>query len=87
MIITRLRCKILQLHIRLEQKDVSLLDKLAQLSNRLNTLHLLQSLLDRTPEMDETLRSLKLRELDLASVLIDSTDVGVTSWLILVPNG
>lgn len=68
----------LRLHVRLEQEDVSLLDETAQLSSRLNALHLLQSVLNRTPEMNQTFRCLELRKLNLSSVLTDSTDVCVT---------
>jgi hypothetical protein len=64
--------------VRLEQECVPLLDKFSQLSSRLGSLHLLQSLVDRTPGMNESLRSLKLRKLDLPSILNDNTYVGVT---------
>jgi hypothetical protein len=75
---TKQRPHTLRFHVGLEQEDIPLLDKFAQLSSRLNPLHLLQSLLDRTPGMDQTLRSLELRQLDLPGILVDNTDVGVT---------
>jgi hypothetical protein len=37
--------------------------------------------------MDQTLRSLKLRELDFASILGDSTDVGVADLAKCSPKG
>jgi hypothetical protein len=81
------RSHTLELHVRLEQENVPLLDELAQLSSRLYSLHLLQRLLDRTPGMDQTLRSLKLRELDFASILGDSADVGVADLAKCSPKG
>lgn len=81
------RSHTLELHVRLEQENVPLLDELAQLSSRLDSLHLLQRLLDRTPGMDQTLRSLKLRELDFASIFGDSTDVGVADLAKCSPKG
>lgn len=77
----------LRLHERLKQEDVPRLDKLAQLSSRLHSLHLLESLLDRTPGMDQTLRSLEFRELDLPSVFEDSIDIGVTLLAKCDPKG
>ena len=68
----------LRLHARLEQKHVPLLNEVAQLSSRLNSLHPHKGLLDRTPGMDQTFRSLELRKIDLSIIIIDSTDVGMT---------
>lgn len=44
----------------------------------IHLLHLLQSPLDRAPKENRTLRSLELSQTDLASILMDSADAGVT---------
>jgi hypothetical protein len=67
----------LSLKISLKEKDVPLLDELAKLSVWLNGLHFLKSFRNRAPEMSQTLRCFKVRQLDLTSVIANGTKVSM----------
>jgi hypothetical protein len=69
------------LKISLKEKDVSLLDEVAKLSGRFDGLHFLKSFRDRAPEMSQTLRCFKVRQLDLTSVIANGTNVSVALLL------
>jgi hypothetical protein len=63
---------------RSQEEDVPLLDKLAKLSVWFNGLHLLESFRDWAPEMSQSLRCFKVRQLDLPGVFLNGTNVSVT---------
>jgi hypothetical protein len=66
-----------RLQVCLDEKNVSLLDELAELAGRFNGVHLLESFVDWAPKMQETLRRLQIGQLHLACVCLNSADVGV----------
>lgn len=65
-----------RLQIGLNEKDVSLLDELAEPIRRRNILHFLESFGGWTPKMNQTFRRLQVSQLHLSSVPTNGADVG-----------